>query len=195
MKTLTLALSLAISPLASAEEATVGAPAIDFELVDTNGKTTKLSEYKGKAVVLEWFNPGCPFVVYAHEQGPLKDLASKAQEEDVVWLAINSSAPDKQGHGVTLNKQAANTWNMNHPVLIDEDGKVGHQYGAVTTPQMFVVNKQGLLVYAGALDNAPRGRVPEAGRVNHVANALADLKKGQPVKTGRSRPYGCSVKY
>ena len=84
---------------------------------------------------------------------------------------------------------------MNHPILIDEDGKVGKAYGAVTTPQMFVVDKTGMLVYAGALDNAPRGRIPESGFVNHVANALTDLKNNQPVKTAKSRPYGCSVKY
>ena len=173
----------------------MGSTAIDFELKDLDGKATKLSDFKGKTVVIEWFNPGCPFVVYAHEQGPLKDMAAKVQSDDVVWLAINSSAPGKQGHGVTLNKQATNTWNMNHSVLIDESGEVGKKYGAVTTPQMFVVNPKGTLVYAGALDNAPRGRVPEAGMVNHVANALADVEQGKSVRTPRSRPYGCSVKY
>lgn len=195
MKTLALTLSLMVSSSAMATEAQVGQPAVDFSLPDLNGKAMKLSDFRGKTVVLEWFNPGCPFVVYAHESGPLNTLAADAAKDDVVWLAINSSAPEKQGHGVTVNKQSAATWAMNHPILVDEDGKVGKAYGAVTTPQMFVVDKKGTLVYAGALDNAPRGRVPESGFVNHVTNALTDLKNNQAVKTAKSRPYGCSVKY
>ena len=195
MKTLAIPLLLIASTPAIATEAQVGQPAIDFSLPDLDGTATKLSDFRGKTVVLEWFNPGCPFVVYAHESGPLKSFAAEANKDDVVWLAINSSAPEKQGHGVVVNKQSATTWSMNHPILIDEDGKVGKAYGAVTTPQMFVVDKTGMLVYAGALDNAPRGRIPESGFVNHVANALTDLKNNQPVKTAKSRPYGCSVKY
>ena len=182
-------------PSAPTDQVQLGLPAIDFELTDQNGKTSKLSDYKGKTVVLEWFNPGCPFVVYAHKEGPLKNMASKAMNDGVVWLAINSSAPGKQGHGLEANQKAAKDWNMEHPILFDEKGVVGRLYGAVTTPQMFVVDAKGILVYEGALDNAPRGQAPASGQVDHISNALADLKAGKAVKTSRSRPYGCSVKY
>ena len=129
MKTLAIPLLLIASTPAAATEAQVGQPAIDFSLPDLDGTATKLSDFRGKTVVLEWFNPGCPFVVYAHESGPLKSFAAEANKDDVVWLAINSSAPEKQGHGVVVNKQSATTWSMNHPILIDEDGKVGKAYG------------------------------------------------------------------
>jgi peroxiredoxin len=111
--------------------------------------------------VLEWFNPDCPFVKYAHgEGGPLESLANELTKKDgIVWLAINSGAPGKEGAGVERNKQAQAEWKLEHPILIDEDGKVGHTYGAQTTPHMFVIDPAGKLIYAGALDNAPLGRV------------------------------------
>lgn len=139
--------------------AEIGQPAPDFELKDLEGNPVKLADYKGKTVVLEWFNPGCPFVKYAHGEGPLKSMAkdSMAKNGELVWLAINSGAPGKQGTGLDTNKAAASEWAMEHPVLLDEDGKVGRAYGAKTTPHVFVVDKEGKLAYRGGVDDAPLG--------------------------------------
>lgn len=186
----------AASPTAAAPgSAVVGEKAPDFTLTDLNGAAVSLSDYAGKTVVVEWFNPDCPFVKYAHgPKGPLRGFADKHAESGVVWLAINSGAPGKQGHGVERNKKAVEEYAMTHPVLIDESGAVGRAYSAKTTPHMFVVNGDGVLVYAGALDNAPLGNAT-GPLTNHVDAALADLAGGGDVKTATSKPYGCSVKY
>jgi thiol-disulfide isomerase/thioredoxin len=167
----------------------------DFTLVDLDGKRHTLSALRGKTVVLEWFNPGCPFVKYAHGEGPLVDQARAAAADQIVWLAINSSAPGKQGHGVELNRTAARDWKMPHPVLVDESGAVGKAYGATTTPDMFVIDPEGRIAYRGALDDAPLGRAPSAGGVNYVERALAALAAGQAPDPAETKPYGCSVKY
>jgi hypothetical protein len=146
-------------------------------------------------VVLEWFNPGCPFVRYSHGEGPLKDLAKKHTANGIVWLAINSGAAGKQGAGVEINKQARQDWAMEYPVLIDANGQVGKSYEAKTTPHMYVINPAGQIVYKGALDNAPLGKVPSEGQVNYVDNALAALAAGKPVDVAETKSYGCSVKY
>ncbi len=182
-------------PEAPAMTAVVGQPAPDFTLTDTDGNVVKLSSFAGKTVVLEWFNPGCPFVKYTHGEGPLKTLPGKITEGGVVWLAINSGAPGKQGHGLDTNKAARTEWGMNYPVLIDEEGKVGRMYGAKSTPHMFVIDDKGTLAYAGALDNAPMGKAEGGAVVNHVEQALTDLKAGTAVKTPTTQAYGCSVKY
>lgn len=176
--------------------AAVGQPAPGFSLPDLDGKKVSLSDFAGKTVVLEWFNPGCPFVVYAHGEGPLKDMASQWTSKGVVWLSINSSAPGKQGHGVDTNKSAAAQWSIKNPILLDEDGKVGRAYGAKTTPHMFVVDPSGKLAYMGGLDNAPMGKVSGGGpRQDLVSNALSELLGGKPVSQASSTSYGCSVKY
>jgi len=176
--------------------AKIGEPAPDFTLNDLAGKPHKLSDYRGKTVVLEWFNPGCPFVKFAHGEGPLKDMAATYTEKGIVWLAINSGGPGKQGHGVEANREAKDTWKMGHPVLIDETGEIGHTYEAAKTPHVYVVNGEGILVYRGALDNAPIGEVDGGGeKVNYLANALAELAEGKPVTKADVPPYGCSVKY
>lgn len=180
---------------AAATVATIGEPAPDFSLVDLDGNTHTLSQHLGKTVVLEWFNPGCPYVVHAHEKGPLQTLAKTSMDQGVVWLAINSGAPGKQGHGVETNKAAVAEWTMPNPVLVDEDGSVGRMYGAKTTPHMYVVDPAGKLVYKGGLDNAPRGDMPKAGYRGFAAEAVAATVAGKPVKTPQSQPWGCSVKY
>jgi peroxiredoxin len=180
--------------MSSAGELQVGAKAPDFTLPDLDGNAVQLSSFQGKVVVLEWFNPGCPFVKYAHAKGPLEAKASSHEAKGVVWLAINSSAPGKQGHGVATNKEAVESWKMSHPVLLDEDGKVGQTYGARTTPQMYIVAPDGTLAYQGALDNAPLGKKTGAV-VDYVDTALASLAAGQAPKTDKTKPYGCSVKY
>ncbi|KIG16458.1 hypothetical protein DB30_04502 [Enhygromyxa salina] len=139
--------------------AKIGEPAPAFSLPNLEGEQVSLADFAGKTVVLEWFNPDCPFVKYAHSEGPLASLGNEQQQAGVVWLAINSGAAGKQGAGVERNKQAKAEWNLAHPILIDEDGAVGHSYGAKTTPHMFVINPEGKLVFAGGLDNAPLGRV------------------------------------
>ncbi len=170
----------------------------------------KLADYKGKIVVLEWFNPGCPFVRASHTKGALVDAAKRvvaAAEKakgaakpalDVVWLAINSSAPGKEGHGAAKNIEAKKTYGMAHPVLLDEAGTVGRAYGAERTPHMFVIDSKGNLVYKGAPDNSPdgEGESPEGGQlVRYVDQAVKDLLAGKPVQVASSKPYGCSVKY
>jgi peroxiredoxin len=167
----------------------------DFKLEDLEGKEVSLSQFKGKTVVLEWFNPGCPFVQYAHGKGPLKDMGQRKIAEGVVWLAINSGAPGKQGAGVAANKKAAGEWSISYPILLDESGAVGKAYGAKTTPHMYVINAEGKLVYRGGLDNAPLGEVRGDSHINHVESALAALAAGNPIETAEAQPYGCSVKY
>ncbi len=176
-------------------KATVGEQAPDFTLNDLEGNAVSLADYRGKTVVIEWFNPDCPFVKYAHgPKGPLRGLASKHADGGVIWLAINSGAPGKQGAGLDRNKKAVTGYEMNHPVLLDESGAVGRSYSAKTTPHMFVVNGEGVLVYAGALDNAPLGNGSGA-YINHVDAALSNLRENKPVDTPSTKPYGCSVKY
>jgi len=181
---------------AAAATARVGEQAPDFTLTDTQGRTVSLSELRGKTVVLEWFNPGCPFVVAAHgDEGPLKSFASTMNsEDDVVWLAINSGAEGKQGYGIETNQSHRESWNLNYPVLMDTTGNVGRLYDAKTTPHMYVIDGEGVLRYAGALDNAPLNKV-DGSRVPYLESALTAVRQGQPPATPQTRPYGCSVKY
>jgi peroxiredoxin len=172
-----------------------GTPAPDFTLTDLDGKQVQLASLRGKTVVLEWFNPGCPFVRYSHGEGPLKELARKHTANGVVWLAINSGAPGQQGAGADVNKTARQEWAMEHPILIDESGQVGKAYDAKTTPHMYVIDPDGQIVYRGALDNAPLGKAPADGQVNYVENALASLAAGKAVDVPETKAYGCSVKY
>ena len=185
-----------VSAVASAAE--LGAPAPDFTLKDLDGKDVKLSSFKGKTVVLEWFNPECPFVKASHTKGSLKDFAKRATKQGVVWLAINSGAPGKQGHGVEKSRAGVKAFGLEHPVLLDESGAVGHAYGATNTPHLFVIDAKGVLVYRGAIDNSPdgEGESPKDGKlVNYVEAALDDLAAGRAVKTPDTKAYGCSVKY
>ncbi len=196
MRSLIVASLVALAVPALAAE--VGQPAPDFTLTDLDGKPHRLSDHKGKVVVLEWFNPGCPYVVAAHTKGSLVDTAARQSKDGVVWLAVNSGAPGKQGHGVETNRNAARSWSMAYPVLLDESGTVGKAYGATNTPHMFVVGKDGKLAYKGAIDNSPDGErgSPQGGvLVEYVTAAIADLAAGRPVRTAQTKAYGCGVKY
>jgi peroxiredoxin len=176
----------------------VGSPAPEFTLKDLEGKDVSLASFKGKTVVLEWFNPGCPFVKKAHSTGSLVDTAKRHTANGVVWLAINSGAAGKQGHELALNADSAKTWKMAHPVLRDETGSVGKAYGATNTPHMFVIDPNGMIVYGGAIDNSPdgEGQSPTDGKlVNFVDAALSALAAGKPVAPHDTKAYGCSVKY
>ena len=175
------------------EFAELGALAPDFTLTDLFGNTHTLTDLRGKTVVLEWFNPGCPVVVRTHTSGPLVDMGNEVTGDDIVWLAINSGAPGKQGHGVETNMNAAEKWGMSYPVLMDEEGVVGQRYRAKTTPHMYVINPEGQLVYNGAIDNSPNGR-PGGEYQNFVSMALECVAEGREIDFG-ARPYGCGVKY
>jgi peroxiredoxin len=176
--------------------AQIGRPAPDFALKDVNGKPFTLSQYKGKTVVLEWFNPGCPFVTRNHEKGPLKDMAARVQQTGIVWLTINSNGPGTEGNGIDNNKAGIARLHIVNPVLIDEDGKVGHAFGARTTPHMFVIDAIGNLVYRGAIDNAQDGETTGGATFqNYVESALADVAQNHAVRTPETQSYGCSVKY
>lgn len=188
----------ATAPIAEGARAELGKPAPDFTLRDLEGKEVKLSDHKGKTVVLEWFNPGCPFVKNAHTKGSLVDAAKRHAKEGVVWLAVNSGSPGKQGHGAEANREGAKTFGLAHPILLDESGAVGKAYGATNTPHLYVVDPKGTLVYRGAVDNSPdgEGQSPENGKlVSYVDAALADLAAGRPVATAETKAYGCGVKY
>jgi peroxiredoxin len=192
----TAAPATALPAAGSAAKAQLGAPAPDFKLKDLDGKEVQLSSFKGKTVVLEWFNPECPFVKGSHTKGSLKDAAAKHQ--DVVWLAINSGGSGKQGAGADASKQGVSTFGLKHPVLLDESGQVGRLYGGERTPHLFVVNPAGNLVYRGAVDNSPdaEGQSPKGGTlVNYVDQALAAIQAGKPVETPETAAYGCTVKY
>lgn len=184
--------------IAADAKAEIGKPAPDFTLKDLDGKDVQLSSFKGKKVVLEWFNPGCPFVKAAHTKGSLKEAAKKQTANGVVWIAINSSAPGKQGHGADTNKAAAKTWSLDHPILLDESGVVGKAYGATNTPHMMVIDDKGTLVYRGAIDNSPDGEgesAPDNKLVSYVDTALSDLAASRPITTSETKAYGCGVKY
>lgn len=194
------------TPAAPAVAAELGKRAPDFTLTDTEGATHRLSSLKGKTVVLEWFNPGCPFVQAAHGSGGvLQGMAKRVAHENRVWLSINSSGPGKEGNGLDRNRAARGEFGIDNPVLLDESGSVGHAYGAARTPHLFIVDPAGLLVYRGGIDNAPMGAVDDARprpagsnpgeRANYVDAALADLAAGRAVALAETPAYGCSVKY
>jgi peroxiredoxin len=193
----------ALSPFASlllpatAQAATVGQPAPDFTLMDTAGQPVKLSQFKGKPVVLEWNNPGCPFVK-KHYQGNMQALQKEVTAQGAVWLAINSTrddsgdylAPAQLGRWMTEQKASPTA------TLMDEDGKVGQAFAARVTPHMYIVNAQGVLVYAGGIDSIASARVDDIPKAtNYVRQAMAEIQAGKPVSVATSRAYGCSVKY
>ncbi|WP_300716811.1 thioredoxin family protein [Hydrogenophaga sp.] len=193
----------ALSPFASlllpatAQAATVGQPAPDFTLMDTAGQPVKLSQFKGKPVVLEWNNPGCPFVK-KHYQGNMQTLQKEVVAQGGVWLAINSTrddsgdymSPAQLGRWMTEQKASPTA------TLMDEDGKVGQSFAARVTPHMYIVNAQGVLVYAGGIDSIASARVDDIPKAtNYVRQAMAEIKAGKPVSVANSRAYGCSIKY
>jgi peroxiredoxin len=175
---------------------TPGTKAPDFTLLDTTNQRHVLGDYlaQGKIVVLEWFNPDCPFVVKHHKHHrTMAEAYTRFKDRGVVWLAINSGAPGLQGHGLERNKKAHDEFGMLYPVLLDPTGRVGKQYGARTSPHMFVIKPDGVLVYNGAIDD--NRSATELGATNHVVEALQAVIANLPVKVAETRPYGCSVKY
>lgn len=170
-----------------------GIKAPDFTL----GKV-KLSDFKGKIVVLEWLNHGCPFVRKHYDSGNMQALQKKYVEKNVVWLSIISSAPGKQGHVDEKGAIAEKTSNKSSAtdILLDPTGKVGQLYGAKTTPHMYIIDKEGTLVYQGAIDDradTDQSSIPAAK--NYVASALDELMSGKKISRHTTQSYGCSVKY
>ncbi|MCM2256550.1 MAG: thioredoxin family protein [Vicinamibacteria bacterium] len=189
-------LLLAAGPARAA--AVVGQPAPEFTLTDSNGKSHSLTSFKGKHVVLEWNNFDCPFVVKHYGSGNMQKLQKAYTGKGVVWLTVNSSAAGKQGHLQAAEVAAKLGERKAAPsaYLLDADGTVGKLYGAKTTPHMFVIDPQGKLVYAGAIDDKPStDQADIAGARNLVAAALDEALAGKPVSVATSTPYGCSVKY
>jgi peroxiredoxin len=185
-------------PAAAAGRAALGSLAPDFTLPDLDGKSVSLSAFRGKTVVLEWFNPDCPFVRASHSKGSLKDAAERHQKAGVVWLAINSAAKGLQGSGRETNVQGRERFGIKHPILLDESGSIGKLYGAERTPHLYVIDPKGTLVYRGAIDNSPdgEGESPTSGAlVRHVDVALAELARSKLISVPETTAYGCSVKY
>jgi len=182
----------------AADAPKVGAPPPEFTATDNQGHQRRLSEFKGKPVVLEWHNQGCPFVKKHYGTGNMQRLQKELTDQGAVWLTIISSAPGKQGYVTPAQEdeylkaqQAAPT-----AVLLDSDGAVGKLYGAKTTPHMFLVDAKGVLVYAGAIDDRSTPDPEDVnGARNYVEAAFREVKAGKPVTVGSTAPYGCSVKY
>ena len=193
------ACSLLAGALSAAQNvATVGQPAPAFTAVDTSGRTVSLADFKGRHVVLEWVNPGCPYVQKHYGSVNMQGTQKEAAAKGVVWLAVNSTATD---HGDYKAPPALAKWMQAQQAaatatLMDSEGKVGRAYGARTTPHMYIVDPKGTLVYAGAIDNKPTANPADVtGATNHVKAALAETLAGKAVTQATTRPYGCSVKY
>jgi hypothetical protein len=175
-----------------------GDAAPDFIAIDSNGKTEKLSDYKGKWVVLEWTNSGCPFTRKHYSSGNMQNLQKQWTGKGVVWFSVLSSAPGKEGYMTAADENAYLRDKGAAPTaaLMDPKGDLGHLYGAKATPHMFVINPKGEVVYAGAIDDRPstdRGDI--SGATNYVSSALKEAMSGKKVSTPNTEAYGCSVKY
>lgn len=178
--------------------ATVGQPAPAFTATGTDGKSHSLADYRGKYVVMEWVNPGCPFVRKHYSSGNMQSTQQEATRAGAVWLTINSTARSSgdylaaadMGKWMSEQKAAATA------TLLDTDGKVGVAYGAKTTPHMYIIDPQGKLIYAGAIDSKPSAKVEDiAGATNYVKTSLQEALAGKPVSQANTKAYGCSVKY
>lgn len=198
MKLLFASIALAVLAATSHAQVSVGQQAPVFSAVDAQGKTVSLADFKGKHVVLEWVNPGCPYVVKHYGAGNMQATQKGAADKGVVWLAVNSTAKD---HGDYRTPAAMVSWMQGHKAtpqatLMDSEGKVGRAYGARTTPHMYVIDPAGKLVYAGAIDSKATSNPADiATATNHVNVALAETLAGKAVTLAQTRPYGCSVKY
>jgi peroxiredoxin len=178
--------------------ATVGQPAPGFTVQDASGKTVSLSDFKGRHVVLEWVNPGCPYVQKHYVSSNMQGTQKEATAKGVVWLSINSTATDASDYlrpadmAQWMNKQKAAA----SATLMDSDGKIGRAYGARTTPHMYVIDPSGALVYAGGIDSKPSSDPADIPKsTNYVKQALGEALAGKAISQPTTRPYGCSVKY
>lgn len=194
---LTLAAGLAAATSAQAA-ATVGQPAPDFTLKDTSGKTVKLSDFRGKHVVLEWTNPGCPFVRKHYNSGNIPAQQKEAMGKGVVWLAINSTEKASADYLEPAKLVAWKQERQSTPsaILMDEDGVVGKAYAARVTPHMYLIDPQGKLIYAGGIDSIPSARADDIPKATqYVRAALGEALAGKPVSAPTTQAYGCTIKY
>jgi peroxiredoxin len=195
---LTILTSLAAGAVFALDAPPVGSMAPDFSLTDAKGKTHSLSQYKGKYVVLEWFNPECPFVKKHYGSGNMQKLQEEYTGKGITWLTIDSNAPGSEGN---LTADAASKvmtgWKTRQTaLLLDPEGKAGRAYGAKNTPNMVVINPEGKIVYEGAIDSkATPNPADIPGSTNYVKVALDESLAGKPITTSTTKPYGCSVKY
>lgn len=176
----------------------VGEPAPIWTGTDTNGVEHTLSDFKGKTVVMEWTNHDCPYVKKHYESGNMQAIQKSATDDDVVWVSIVSSAEGKQGHvsNEEANQIMTDVGSNATAKIQDPSGEIGKMYDAKTTPHMFVVNAEGTLVYAGAIDSDPSFKQDGiASATNYVTAALSSIKAGEPIEVSSTQPYGCSVKY
>lgn len=185
------------SNAASAPSVEVGKPAPAFTLKNVDGKAVSLSDFKGKIVVLEWTNPGCPFVVGHYKNGNMPKLQKELTDKGVVWLAINSTNKNHKDYLTESEFKAQMAeWKANAShYLLDEDGKVGKAFGAKTTPHMFVIDKNGNLAYMGAIDDDRSTNGGKDAKVNYVKKAVEELLSGKEVSEKVTKQYGCGVKY
>lgn len=184
--------------VASALAVKVGDSAPDFTGTDSHGQTHKLSDYRGKFVVLEWHNNGCPFTKKHYESGNMQRLQKEWTDKGVVWFTVISSSPGTQGYVTSdqENDYMRKTHAAPTAALLDPKGEIGHLYGAKTTPHMFVINPQGQVIYNGAIDDKATTDASDISNAkNYVSDALREALAGQPVAVATTRPYGCSVKY
>jgi AhpC/TSA family protein len=189
--TLVVAASLHAAPA-------VGQSAPDFALRDAGGKAVKLSDFRGKHVVLEWTNPSCPYVRKHYDSGNMPATQKEAAEKGVVWLSINSTAKSSYEYLEPAKVEAWQRERKAQPtaLLMDENGTAGKAYGARTTPHMYIVNPQGKLIYAGGIDSIPSSDPRDISKaVNYVRQGLNEALAGKPLSAAVTRPYGCSVKY
>jgi peroxiredoxin len=195
---LTIILSLISSGAFALDPPPVGNAAPDFSLTDAKGQTHSLSQYKGKYVVLEWFNPQCPFVKKHYGSGNMQKLQEEYTGRGVVWLTINSSAPGTWGALTPeQSEQKMAEWKMHQTaLLLDSEGKAGRAYGSKNTPNMVVINPEGNIIYEGAIDSkATPNPADIPSSTNYVRAALDESLGGKPVATAKTRPYGCAVEY
>lgn len=196
----TAAMLLMVMPFVAVNAAApeIGQPAPEIEATDIEGKTFKLSDHKGKTIVLEWSNHDCPFVRKHYDSGNMQQVQKTARTQGVEWVTIVSSAEGRQGH-VSAQEAAAIVKDKGASIstkILDPSGLIGKAYDAKTTPHMFIVNPEGILVYAGAIDdNSSPNPATIKGAQNYILAALDDLKSGNEIRTAQTQPYGCSVKY
>ncbi|MFM7330589.1 MAG: redoxin domain-containing protein [Brachymonas sp.] len=189
---------LATTTHAWAQAATVGQTAPNFSAKDVNGKTVSLADFKGKTVVLEWVNPGCPYVRKHYDGGNMQGTQQDAVGKSVVWLAVNSTGTD---HPDYMKPAELAKWMKDKKApathtLMDEDGKIGKAYGARTTPHLYIVDGKGMLVYAGGIDSIPSASVSDIPKAtNYIKASLTEMAGGKPLSNSVTRAYGCSVKY
>src|SRR5213083_2189602 len=195
---LTILASLATTTLLALDAPPVGSAAPEFSLTDAKGNTHSLSEYKGKYVVLEWFNPQCPFVKKHYGSGNMQNLQKDYTDKGVVWLTIDSNAPGTEGN-LTPEEAAkiASSWKTHETaLLLDPEGNAGRAYGAKNTPNMVIINPDGKIIYEGAIDSkATPNPADIPSSTNYVKAALDESLGGKPVSNPQTKPYGCSVKY